>query len=114
MTRKNLSICIALMTLLLGCSRNESNEDGNHIVLVGDAINLKEGAGVLSSETIYLIDDLVSWDEKSLNKKVRVEGELFVELLPPPPQTDTINVPPPPPPQRGSYDFRLIIKKPRW
>lgn len=103
------------MILFLGCYPNENkNDDSSHIVLVGTAVNLKLGAGVISNENTYYIDGVDSWDNKILEKRVRVEGELFVEILSPlPPRDTTSSDIPPPPPQRISAGFMLTVKAPK-
>jgi hypothetical protein len=114
MTKMNLFIWAVLSNLLFGCYMTENKNDSNHFVVVGTAVNLKLGAGVISNERVYYLDEVESWEEKNLEKRVRVEGELFVKILPPLPLLDTTQIPPPPPPQRIPNGFELIIKEPTW
>jgi hypothetical protein len=50
------------------------------------------------------------------NKRVQVEGELFVKIFPAPPcpEIDSSDSPPPPPPQRITAEFMQIIRNPKW
>lgn len=82
MTQINLCFWVVLVSLLFGCSGKSNNEDGAHIVVVGTAINMKSGAAVESNEDIYYLDGILSWDKNMLEKRIRVEGELFCEDIP--------------------------------
>lgn len=109
-----LSIWIVIVASLIGCDKKVYENDRNHIVLIGIAENMKGGIGVTSDENLYQFDlNVYSWNN-NFGKRIRVEGELFVEILPPVPPRDTTMVPPPPPPQRAPYDFLLFIKNPKW
>lgn len=117
MIRINLCVWVVLASLLFGCSGKVENNDNDHVVVVGTAYNLKSGAGVISNEEVYYLDSVDSWDENMLEKRVVVEGELFVEILPPLPPRPEVgpnDPPPPPPPQRIPDGFMLIIKNPKW
>lgn len=116
MTRLNLCLWGMLVSFLFACSGEMSNKDSTHIVVVGTAINLKSGAAVESNEDIYYLDDMLSWDSNMLNKRVQVEGELFVKIYPatPCPEIGSSDSPPPPPPQRVTAEFMQIIKNPKW
>ncbi len=117
MTRTNVCFWTLLVSLLIGCARDESIQRGNHIVVVGTAINGMAYAVVESDDNYFHIDELVSWDKSMLGTKVRVEGELYVKIYPPPPCPEPAvdpNRPPPPPAVRMVGDFRLFIKNPKW
>ncbi len=49
-----------------------------------------------------------------LEKRVRVDGDLFVKIFPacPCPEVNSSGLPPPPPPQRMSAEFMQTIKNP--
>jgi hypothetical protein len=116
MTTIKLCKWIVVMNLLFGCSSKDGNGESVHIVVIGTAVHLKSGAGVISDGEVYRLDGVELWDENILDKRVRVEGELFVEVLSPLPSlplVDTSSIPPPPP-QRVPNGFLLIIKKPKW
>jgi len=106
-----------LVSFSISCSRDVTAEQGNHIVVIGTAINLTAHAVVESGEDYFYLDDVVSWDKKILGTEVRVEGELFVKIYPPPPcpepAVDSGDLPPPPA-VRMVGDFQLYIKDPKW
>lgn len=117
MIRVNLFFWVVLVNLLLGCSGNVDKKDSDYVVVVGTAFNLKSGAGVISSKEVYYLEGVESWDDNMLEKRVMVQGELFVEILPPSPPRPEVgpnDPPPPPPPQRIPDGFMLIIKNPKW
>jgi hypothetical protein len=117
MTRMNVCFWILLVSFLIGCSRDERTQQGNHIVVVGTAINLVAHAVIESNENYFYLDKVASWDKKILGTKVRVEGELFVKIYPPPPCPEPAvgpDHPPPPPAPRMVGDFELFIKNPKW
>lgn len=116
MTRSNLCLWLVLGNLLIGCLEKVNNKDSAHIVVEGTAINLKSGAAVESNDDIYYVDGILSWDKNMLEKRVRVDGDLFVKIFPAPPcpEVNSSGLPPPPPPQRMSAEFMQIIKNPKW
>ena len=117
MTRMNVCFWVLLVSFLIGCSRDERTQQGNHIVVVGTAINLVAHAVIESNENYFYLDKVASWDKKILGTKVRVEGELFVKIYPPPPCPEPAvdpDHPPLPPAPRMVGDFELFIKNPKW
>jgi hypothetical protein len=63
MKKIKLGIGLVLISLCIGCNR-ESNNDGNHFVLLGTAENLKSGACVISDGIVYQIDRKDAWDKE--------------------------------------------------
>lgn len=118
MIRIEFCFLVVLVNFLFGCSGETNDKDRTHIVVVGTAVNMVSGAAVESNGSIYYLDDVLSWDEHTLGKKVKVEGDLFVKIYPPPPcpepAVDPGGSPPPPPTSRIVGDFKQIIKDPQW
>ncbi len=72
----NLKILVCLVAIYPGCSNsNESN-----ILIVGQAINMKAGAVVITKDSVfYFVDGLTSWDTQYYGKEVEVAGRVIVE-----------------------------------
>lgn len=102
------------MPLLL-CCNDTSNKD---IVIVGWAYNEKDGAWVLSKddEKNYILDGIDSWDEKIVDKEVKVWGRLLIEKVKKTPQGNSRppEIPPNPIPQQREDTIKRIILKPKW
>jgi len=82
--------------------------DNKDIVIVGTAQNEKAGAVVISrdDEKMYYLDGLVSWDERSIGKLVKVTGRLVEEKKEPPSNEDPI--------KQQIIGIKRIIQKPKW
>lgn len=61
------------------CSQQPSNNVKKEVVLVGTALDFKEGAKLLADDQMYDIDNLGGWPLGVHNKKVIVKGNLLIK-----------------------------------
>ena len=78
------------------------------VVIIGKAENAKAGAVVISQDDkkMYYLDGIDSWNEKNVDKLVKVTGKLLVEKNEPPSKTEPI--------KQEIIGEKRIIQKPKW
>jgi hypothetical protein len=72
-----LNIYFSMITFLVSCIPSENNKT----TITGTAWDAKRSAIIVNdSSGVYYIDKLASWDKSLYSKKVKVTGELIIEV----------------------------------
>jgi hypothetical protein len=106
-------IKISIITFLVLCSlelkKCDHNSEGKIITVVGIAKHFKHDAYVQTKSETYYLDGIEEWDQKFLDKKVKVTGKLYIEDEIISPKNDSISAIP-----QHHYGPKKMILNPKW
>ena len=102
----NFYLCAVLLVFLGDNSRSCNQGEYKKVIVIGTALDEKDGAVVETDKFVYLLDGLDAWDEKYYGKKVKVTGRSKIEYHEKQ-STDSVLV-------QERVGVWRIIKHPKW
>lgn len=71
-----LILILSLAVTILACQSQNNPSNGKTISIKGIARNSKAGAVIQAKEGVFHLEGLASWNDDTLNKAIRVKGEV--------------------------------------